>query len=50
MLPARNEALSHYIQDVLLIPNARFSVSTSTDPALINLDYPYFKINFNVDE
>jgi hypothetical protein len=47
---ARNEYLSHYFGVLLLIPTSRFTISTSTDPALIKPEYPYFKISFDANE
>jgi uncharacterized protein involved in outer membrane biogenesis len=50
LVTKRNLALAHYMETVLLVPRERFSVSTSTDPALINPEYPYFGIKFGVNE
>jgi len=50
LVTARNQALAGYFGEVLIIPSERFSVVTSTDPALINSAYPYFRIKFDVDE
>jgi len=50
LVQARNVSLARYLEDVLIIPPARFTVSTSTDPALINEEYPCFRIKFDVDE
>jgi hypothetical protein len=50
LVPARNESLSHYLGVLLMIPSERFTVSASADPALINPEYPYFKITFDVKE
>jgi hypothetical protein len=46
----RIRLLAAYMKDRLVIPEERFSVTTSTDPALINPAYPYFSIKFDVKE
>jgi hypothetical protein len=50
LIISRNGSLSHYLEVLLMIPSSRFLVSTSTDLSLINKDYPFFKINFDVSE
>jgi len=50
LMTARNLALDLYMKDWLLIPPERFTVTTASDPALINPEYPYFTIKFDVKE
>ncbi len=50
LVKKRNKSLERYLQVVLQIPPERFSVTTSTDPALINKAYPYFRIKFDINE
>jgi hypothetical protein len=50
LMTARNLALDLYMKDRLLIPPERFTVKTALDPALINPEYPYFTIKFDVKE
>jgi len=50
LVNARNLSLVYYLETVLLVPPEKFSVSASTDPSLINPEYPYFGIKFDVNE
>jgi hypothetical protein len=50
LAPSRNKSLAHFLEVILMIPSTRFSISTSTDTALINPSYPYFGIKFEVNE
>lgn len=50
VMTARKQSLKSYMEETLIIPSERFSVTDSSDPALINPEYPYFMIKFDVKE
>ena len=50
IMSGRNRSLSDYMTRHLKVPEERFSVTVSNDPALVNAEYPFFSIKFDVKE
>jgi hypothetical protein len=50
VVAGRNQSLARYLNDNLVIPADRFTVTSPGGPAPAIVDYPYFSIKFDVKE